>query len=116
MVLSEFAATSAAADNGNPKEKLLQELQQQRIQACNSYRTLTHWVNKVKPLGEERPHQIKLEQQRVTIMNEWCQQRQRQQQGEEEWPSSSSDTHHTTRPVLLNYESLTKYQKRLVTG
>jgi len=68
----------------------------ERKQAVHCSRTLTHWANKVAPLGNERPEHVALESACVNTMKQWQ-------------ASRSSK-------VLLDYEDLTLEQKRLVVG
>mmetsp|Transcript_27276 Transcript_27276/g.49546 ORF Transcript_27276/g.49546 Transcript_27276/m.49546 type:complete len:490 (+) Transcript_27276:40-1509(+) len=65
-----------------------------RMDAVQSGRTLTHWVNKGAPLGEERPDEVEKEISRV--------QRMRERQN------------HTGVPVLLSKEHLTDKQIQMV--
>ena len=90
------ALTAAAATT----VALFRQLQEQRVQAVNSYRTLTHWVNKVKPLGEERPEQVALEEKRISAM----------------MMMRHNNNHNDGDPVLLNFDELNESQKRLVIG
>ena len=91
------ALTAAAATT----VALFRQLQEQRVQAVNSYRTLTHWVNKVKPLGEERPEQVALEEKRISAMMMMMR---------------HNNNHNDGDPVLLNFDELNESQKRLVIG
>jgi hypothetical protein len=68
----------------------------ERKKAVHNSRTLTHWANKVAPLGEERPEHVAMESACVDTMKSWQQ----------------------TRPskVLLDFKDLTLNQQRLVVG
>ena len=61
------------------------------------FRTLTHWVNKVQPLGEERPEIVAKERERIQAMLEWQEQQQKR--------------------ILLDFDrDLTLEQQKLVVG
>lgn len=79
-----------------PRHQVEESVLEQRIEAVHQSRTLTHWANKVAPLGEERPDQVALEARCVKNMREW-----QAQQG---------------KPVLLAYNDLTRQQQSLVRG
>jgi len=79
-----------------PKEQVSSSVLRQRIEAVVQSRTLTHWVNKVAPLGEERPEEVAMEASCVESMRAW-----QEQQG---------------TPVLLGYKDLTPEQQYLVAG
>ena len=68
----------------------------QRIDAINRCRTLTHWVNKVAPLGEERSEEAQKEKMRIEFIRKW------QNLGK------------GRRKVLLSFEDLTVGQQKLV--
>ncbi|KAL7581812.1 hypothetical protein ACA910_022336 [Epithemia clementina (nom. ined.)] len=82
-------------------------VRQARQDACSlsSLRTLTHWVDKVQPLGDERPEVAALEQARIQAMLEWEQQQ-----------SGGGTSRRRRRKVLLDFEALTQAQKELVVG
>ena len=70
----------------------------ERRHAVQAYRTLTHWVDKATPLGEERPEHVVLEMARVNFMRE-------------------IQLHDDSRGnVLLAWDDLSEQQKRLVVG
>ena len=79
-----------------PAEQVTPEVFRQRIEAVHQRRTLTHWADKVAPLGEERPDQVSMEASCIENMIAW-------------------QDHHGTK-VLLGYEDLSPEQKHLVTG
>jgi hypothetical protein len=66
-----------------------------RHRSTLSLRTLTHWVNKAAPLGDERPDQVALEHRRVAAIREW-----EQRNGK----------------VLLSWDDLSADQRKLVVG
>jgi hypothetical protein len=67
-----------------------------RYQSTRTMRTLTHWVNKAAPLGDERADQASLEQFRVSAIKEWEERHGKQ--------------------VLLSWEDLSEDQRSLVVG
>ena len=70
----------------------------ERRHAVQAHRTLTHWVDKATPLGEERPEHVVLEMARVNFMRE-------------------IQLHDDSRGnVLLAWDDLSEQQKRLVVG
>jgi len=79
-----------------PTARATKQVLLDRKQAVQASRTLTHWANKVAPLGEERPVEVALESTCVQFMKKW----------------------QTTRShkVLLEYSDLTRDQRRLVVG
>lgn len=79
-----------------PADRVSPHVRQKRIEAVHQSQTLTHWVDKIKPLGEERPDQVALEASRVKGMRAWQTQ--------------------IGKPVLLGYDDLTLEQERLVSG
>jgi hypothetical protein len=79
-----------------PANRISPRVLQQRIEAAHQSRTLTHWVDKVAPLGEEHPDQVAMEVSRVNGMRAWQKQ--------------------TGKPVLLGYSDLTLEQQGLVSG
>jgi hypothetical protein len=74
-----------------------QHVLEARKAAVMQSRTLTHWTNKVAPLGEEKLEHVQLERSRVRIMKD------RQEEA-------------GNTKVLLEYMDLTNAQKLLVTG
>ena len=78
-----------------PADRVSPRVMQQRIEAVHQSQTLTHWVDKVAPLGEERSDQVALEASRVKGMRAW----QTQTDG---------------KLVLLGYSDLTLEQQCLV--
>ena len=95
---------------GNPTTISLQVLKARKA-SCSlpSLRTLTHWIDHVQPLGEERPKMANLEQERIQAMLQWEQ---------EPRPSCDEDssTRHKKKKVLLDFGELSLLQKRLVVG
>jgi hypothetical protein len=101
-------AAAAAAVNGliraattvsmMPTESASESVLLERKEAVHSSRTLTHWANKVAPLGAERPEHVALESACVERMKRW------QQSGS------------CKELVLLDFQDLTLDQKRLVVG
>lgn len=79
-----------------PKDQIDSYVLDERVEAVHRSRTLTHWANKVAPLGEERPDQVAMEASCVAGMRAW-----QKQQG---------------KAVLLGYDELTREQQHLVTG
>lgn len=79
-----------------PADQILSDVLRQRIEAVHQSRTLTHWVNKVAPLGEERPDQVAKEASRVAGMRAWHER--------------------TGKVVLKSYNDLTFEQQCLVAG
>lgn len=69
---------------------------QERRHAVDQCQTLTHWANKVAPLGEERPDQVAMEAACLSSMRQWQQ---------------TSGT-----KVLMEYDDLTMDQRQLVVG
>jgi hypothetical protein len=67
--LKRLGLTRAAGlVNMIPRVNCSIDIHNQRIQAIQNARTLTHWVDKASPLGEERNKEVELEQQRVQCM------------------------------------------------
>lgn len=80
-----------------PRSKITQQVRYQRIQAIHHCRTLTHWVDKVSPLGEERSDEAVMETLRIDFMRKW------------------QDTRSDDRDkVLLSFIDLSEEQKLLV--
>ena len=48
----------AALVNMVPRQNISEKLHKGRVDAVRQSRTLTHWVNKVAPLGEERSEDV----------------------------------------------------------
>ena len=71
---------------------------QERKQAVNDHRTLTHWANKVTPLGAERPEALQLERQAVDYIRRFQQKSNNQ------------------RKILYEWDDLSEEQKQLVVG
>lgn len=67
-----------------------------RREASVHMRTLTHWVNKAAPLGNERSDQVALEERRVAAILEW--------------------QAHRGKKVLLSWDDLSADQRALVVG
>jgi len=80
-----------------PSDQAPDEILRERRAAVESQRTLTHWANKVVPLGHEQIEQMRIEHFRVAIMNEW---RQRK----------------SLRPSLYQWRDLNQDQRCLVVG
>lgn len=80
-----------------PAKHISEDILKMRIQAVEQSRTLTHWVNKVAPLGEEHQEHVEKEKACVRIMKD------RQQL--DGMPR-----------VLLDFNDLTEDQERLVLG
>jgi hypothetical protein len=88
---------AAAAVSMMPTNRATSSVLEQRRLAVNQKRTLTHWANKVAPLGQENTEQIAMEASRVKFLLDY----QRA----------------TNAKVLLEYyEDLTIEQKALVVG
>jgi hypothetical protein len=88
---------AAAAVSMMPTNRATSSVLEQRRLAVNQKRTLTHWVNKVAPLGQENTEQIAMEASRVKFLLDY----QRA----------------TNAKVLLEYyEDLTVEQQALVVG
>jgi hypothetical protein len=79
-----------------PTERASESILLERKEAVHNSRTLTHWANKVAPLGQERPEHVALESACVESMKRWQQSQ----------PSK----------VLLDFQDLTMDQKSLVVG
>ena len=77
-----------------PADNVSPTVLRQRAEAVHQSRTLTHWVDKVAPLGEERPDQVAMEASCAASMRAW-----QEQQG---------------KKVLLGYNDLTTEQQFLV--
>jgi len=67
-----------------------------RKQAVANARSLTHWVDKAAPLGEELREEAALEQRRIECIKNW------------------QET--AGKKVLLDWKDLTECQRRLVVG
>jgi hypothetical protein len=87
---------TAGLVNMIPRSKVSDQTRCQRIEAINRCRTLTHWVDKVAPLGEERSEEAQKEQRCIEFMKQW--------------KGSRKDR----SKVLLCYEDLSKDQRNLV--
>jgi hypothetical protein len=84
------------------------DIHTQRVQAIQNARTLTHWVDKASPLGEERSKEVELEQQRVQCMrSHWLDEK------EEEEKVYSIPKQQKQR-VLLSLNDLTAEQRNLI--
>lgn len=81
-----------------PCDSVPEHVKDERRKAVDDNRTLTHWVDKAAPLGEERSEHVSLERDCVDFMKE-----QQCQRGD-------------SRKVLLAWEDLTRVQKGLVVG
>lgn len=79
-----------------PMEQVSKSVLDQRIEAVHQSRTLTHWIDKVAPLGEERSEEVAKEASCVASMRVW-------------------QTQHGKR-VLLDYNELTFEQQTLIDG
>ena len=88
------AATAVAM---MPAEGIPDDIIQARKDAVEQSRTLTHWANKVAPLGEEHPEHVLQEKACVDFM--------KTQHGKE-----------GASKVLLGFDDLTESQQRLVVG
>lgn len=86
---------TAGLVNMIPRSKVCDQTRSQRKEAINSCRTLTHWVDKVAPLGEERSEEAKKEKTCIEFMKEW-------------------QARSNRRKVLLSFEDLTEEQRQLV--
>ena len=110
FVLRFLARVTMIPAPGNPTTISLQVLKA-RKSSCSlpSLRTLTHWIDHVQPLGEERPKMANLEQERIQAMLQWEQ---------ESRPSCDEDssTRHKKKKVFLDFGELSLLQKRLVVG
>ena len=54
-----------------PRSTIAADVEQERIQAVNNSRTLTHWVDKSCSLGAERTEEMKRELSRIYHVREW---------------------------------------------
>ena len=88
---------AAAAVSMMPVEDINREVLQARKDAVEQSRTLTHWANKVAPLGEEHPEHVLQENACVDFMK-----RRQKEDG--------------TPRVLLEFGDLSESQQRLVLG
>jgi len=79
-----------------PEEHVSPSILGQRVEAVHQSRTLTHWADKVAPLGEERPDQVAKETSCIASVREW-----QEEQG---------------KAVLLGHNDLTTEQQYLVAG
>ena len=81
--------------NMMPRSKVSNETRHLRMEAIKSCRTLTHWVNKVAPLGAEKSEEVQKERSRVEFM--------KKKQGKS-----------IPTKVLYDFMDLNKEQQRLV--
>ena len=88
LLRAAAAVCMMPASNADPS------ILQQRRDAVDQKRTLTHWVNKVAPLGDENSEQVAMESRRVQYMLEY--------------------EKATSAKVLLDYQDLSLQQKVLV--
>jgi hypothetical protein len=72
-----------------------QSIREKRLQTVQTSRTLTHWVDKCAPLGEERSEEVLQEKECVEYMKKI------QQDG-------------CSKKVLLSYVDLTEEQRSLI--
>jgi Phytanoyl-CoA dioxygenase (PhyH) len=79
-----------------PEAEVSQATVQSRREAVRQARTLTHWVNKVAPLGAECAEQVAREQGRIDGIHKWEEQ--------------------TGQKVLLGFEDMSERQRQLVIG
>mmetsp|Transcript_17725 Transcript_17725/g.25009 ORF Transcript_17725/g.25009 Transcript_17725/m.25009 type:complete len:507 (+) Transcript_17725:86-1606(+) len=77
-----------------PRSSANDDVIKRRIEACQNCRTLTHWANKVAPLGGEKTLDIENEELCIKFIRSWQFKR--------------------NHKVLLSYDDLTKIQKSLV--
>jgi len=84
---------AAGLINMIPRGKCSQAIRNERLKAIDSSRTLTHWVDKAAPLGEERSEDADKEDRCVGYMK--------------------TQQKHMNK-VLLSYEDLSAAQKQLV--
>mmetsp|Transcript_42573 Transcript_42573/g.47591 ORF Transcript_42573/g.47591 Transcript_42573/m.47591 type:complete len:498 (+) Transcript_42573:348-1841(+) len=104
---------AAGLVNMIPRSKCSIGVHSQRIQAIKNARTLTHWVDKASPLGEEQSKEVELEYQRVKYMRQ-------NYQGESYWldKKDEEDMHSITpkrnKRVLLSLDDLTAEQRKLI--
>ena len=87
---------AAGLVNMIPKSRVGNQIRWQRVEAINRCRTLTHWVDKVAPLGDERSEEALKEKMRIDFMKEW------------------QDAVSERRKVLLSFEDLTEEQRQLL--
>lgn len=79
-----------------PIEGVDSSVLEKRVDAVHQSRTLTHWANKVAPLGEERPDQVAMEASCVASMRKWQEQQE--------------------KAILLSFSDLTREQQCLIRG
>ncbi len=80
-----------------PHSKLCDRIINQRIEAIDRCRTLTHWVDKVSPLGEENVDEAKKEKSRIEYMKQW-----------------HANHGNERENILLSYGDLNKEQRTLI--
>ncbi len=61
---------AAALVNMIPRSQVTHKVSKERIRAVSKFRTLTHWVNKCAPLGEERAEEVRKESYCVEYLRE----------------------------------------------
>ena len=87
-----------------PAKRASEEVLRARMGAVDQARTLTHWANKVAPLGEEREDEIALERGRISLMRRI------------RFQSRCGEQDDGCRCVLVDRKGLTKDLIRLVSG
>lgn len=88
-----------------PRAKCKLDVHTERLQAVQNARTLTHWVDKVSGLGEERGEEVEREHQRVECMRNFDARLCLDGEGH-------SRVNH--RRVLLSLDDLTVEQRKLI--
>ncbi len=88
---------TAGLVNMIPKSKVSSEVRNRRINSVNICRTLTHWVDKASPLGEERTEEAKKEKDCIDFMRHL-----------------QENNNEVEERVLLAYDELTLQQQKLV--
>ena len=79
-----------------PSDQVPPEVVQERLLASRQLRTLTHWVNKAAPLGEEDTENARLEARRVELM--------------------LRTDRRSGIPILRDFDHLGRYEQELVVG
>jgi len=89
---------AGAAVSMMPMQMISQSVLLERRRAVDQSRTLTHWVDKAAPLGEEKSDQVAMEDKCVLFVKQY-----------------QRDIL-TGSKVLLEYEDLSEEQKQMVAG
>jgi hypothetical protein len=122
--VSIMSVLSTATANGND-DKMMHSLWKDRKRAAQIGLTLTHWVNKVAPLAEERPDHVTKERLCVDFIKYRQQQQQLQRKHKKTMTANvkkkivtdNFNSLNIFRPkVLMEWEAFSIEQKRLVVG